>query len=198
MEEELFLFDMPEYRVICGADEAGRGPLAGPVVAAAVVLPTGFPVDILNDSKKMTEKQRLEAEKVIREKATYSIVFISEKEIDEINILNASLKAMKLAYEEVSKELVCDILLVDGNKTPDVKGNVEAIVKGDAKVPEIMAASILAKTARDRYMEELDEKYPMYGFKINKGYPTAFHRNAIKEWGLSPVHRKTFRVKFDD
>lgn len=197
MEEQLFLFNLPEYEIICGTDEAGRGPLAGPVVAAAVVLNKNFPIALLNDSKKMSEKARLKAEKVIKENSIYSIIFIDHEEIDKINILNASLKAMKLAYEEVLLKTKCDILLVDGNKVPQVEGNVTAIVKGDSKIPEIMAASILAKTARDRYMEEMDLIYPEYGFKINKGYPTLSHRQAIKQYGISPIHRKTFRVKFD-
>lgn len=197
MEEQLFLFDLPKYEVICGADEAGRGPLAGPVVAAAVVLPKDFPTNILNDSKKMSEKKREEAEKIIKEKAIYSIKFISHEEIDKINILEASLKGMALAYEEVCQKIKCDILYVDGNKVPKVEGNVEAVVKGDSKIPEIMAASILAKTARDRYMNKMDALYPEYGFKINKGYPTKAHREAIQQFGSSPIHRKTFRVKFD-
>ncbi len=197
MEEQLYLFDLPKYNVICGTDEAGRGPLAGPVVAAAVVLPKDFPISILNDSKKMSEKKRLEAEKIIKEKAIYAITFISHDEIDKINILNASLKAMAQSYEEVCKKIKCDILYVDGNKCPPIDGNVEAVVKGDSKIPEIMAASILAKNARDRYMNEMDKLYPEYGFKINKGYPTVMHRNAIKTYGSSPIHRKTFKVKFD-
>ncbi len=197
MEEELYLFDLPQYDVICGADEAGRGPLAGPVVAAAVVLPKDFPIEILNDSKKLSEKKRKDAEKVIKEKAIYSIKFISHEEIDEINILQASLKGMAEAYKEVCQKIKCDILYVDGNKIPQVEGNVEAVVKGDSKIPEIMAASILAKTARDRYMDEMDELYPEYGFKINKGYPTKAHRIAIQQYGSSPIHRKTFKVKLD-
>lgn len=197
MEEQQLLFDFPIYETICGTDEAGRGPLAGPVVAAAVVLDKDFPVSILNDSKKMNEKARLEAELVIKEKSIYSVKFIFHEEIDEINILNASLKAMKLAYLEVCGKVKVDILLVDGNKVPDINENVQAIVKGDSKIPEIMAASILAKNERDRYMMKMDVLYPEYGFKINKGYPTLFHRNAIKEFGLCPIHRKTFKVKFE-
>lgn len=197
MEEQQLLFDFPINETVCGTDEAGRGPLAGPVVAAAVVLDKDFPISILNDSKKMSEKARLEAELIIKEKSIYSIKFIFHDEIDEINILNASLKAMKLSYQEICSKIKVDILLVDGNKVPDINENVQAIVKGDSKIPEIMAASILAKNERDRYMMEMDLLYPEYGFKINKGYPTLFHRNAIKEFGLCPIHRKTFKVKFE-
>lgn len=190
------LFTFEKAKCTCGADEAGRGPLAGPVVAAAVVLPDNFPLDLLNDSKVLNEKQRLEAEIVIKEKATaYAITFISPEEIDEINILQASLKAMRLSYEEIAKNHPVDLLLVDGNKRVDVAINSQAIVKGDSKVPEIMAASILAKCARDRYMLEKDKIYPEYNFKKNMGYPTKEHRDAVKEFGLSPIHRKTFKIK---
>ena len=196
--EELFSFDTP--RVICGTDEAGRGPLAGPVTAAAVVLPPYFPVSILADSKKLSQKQLLEAEAVIREKALcWSIRFISNEEIDEINILNAALKAMALAFEDVNAKIHVDLLMVDGNRSPrkfmTSTPQIETVVKGDDKIHEIMAASILAKTARDRFMEDLDREYPVYGFCRNKGYPSKEHQEAIMKYGLSPCHRKSFHLK---
>ena len=197
--EELFSFD--KALTICGTDEAGRGPLAGPVTAAAVVLPQDFPFCILADSKKLSHKQLEEAEKIIKEKAiAYEITFISNEEIDDINILNASLKAMAISYEKVNEKIHVDKLMVDGNRSPrkfidngDLE--IETVVKGDSKIHEIMAASILAKTARDRYMLELDKKYPYYGFSRNKGYPSKEHQEAIVKYGLSPVHRKTFHLK---
>ncbi len=196
MEEELDLFSFEEPKVICGADEAGRGPLAGPVTAAAVILPDDFPINLLNDSKKLTEKQRLEAEIVIKKRAIWAITFIDNEEIDRINILNASLKAMAESYKEVSKQKKPDILYVDGNKLPPLENtSMKAIVKGDSKIPAIMAASILAKCARDRYMEEMDGKYPGYGFRKNKGYPSKEHQKALEELGQSPIHRKSFHLK---
>ena len=181
MENGLFS-DIPDddFGVVCGADEAGRGPLAGPVTAAAVVLPDDFPIEILNDSKKMCEKERDEAAVIIKEKATaWAIVSLSHKVIDRINIL-------------------VDSLLVDGNKKPDVPVYVKAIVKGDAKIPEIMAASILAKTERDRIMKLCDAKWPEYGYAKHKGYPTEEHREAILKYGPSPIERMTFRVQKDE
>lgn len=188
-----------DYGVICGADEAGRGPLAGPVTAAAVVLPPTFPFEILNDSKKMSEKQRLEAERIIKEKATvWAVVSLSHKVIDRINILNASLLAMKMAYSKVSKSVHVDTLLVDGNKKPDVDIPVHAVVKGDAKIHEIMAASILAKTERDRIMMLCDARWPEYGYAKHKGYPTEEHREAIRKYGPSPIERMTFQASKDE
>lgn len=188
-----------DYGVICGADEAGRGPLAGPVTAAAVVLPPTFPFEILNDSKKMSEKQRLEAERIIKEKATvWAVVSLSHKVIDRINILNASLLAMKMAYSKVSKSVHVDTLLVDGNKKPDVDIPVHAVVKGDAKIHEIMAASILAKTERDRIMMLCDARWPEYGYAKHKGYPTEEHREAIRKYGPSPIERMTFQALKDE
>lgn len=197
MEE--YLFQMDEEKVaVAGADEAGRGPLAGPVVAAAVMLPEDFPISILGDSKALSEKERLEAERIIREKAIYSICAVSHKVIDKINILNASLLAMARCYKKLKAYNHIDLLLVDGNKTPDVDCRVEAIVKGDAKIPEIMAASILAKNERDRIMDLADKKWPMYGYKKHKGYPTKAHYEAIKKYGLSPISRLTFRQFKDE
>ncbi len=196
--EELDLFDDSEKNevVIAGADEAGRGPLVGPVVAACVVLPKDFPFEVLNDSKKLTKEQRDAAEKIIKQKAeAWAISVIDEKKIDEINILNASLLAMKESYLKIKDKLRIDVLMVDGNKKPDVDILTMAVVKGDAKIPEIMAASILAKTERDRIMDMYDEKWPEYGFKKHKGYPTKEHLEMIKKYGPSPIARKTFHVK---
>ena len=180
--------------VACGSDEAGRGPLAGPVVAAAVILPEGFPLDILDDSKKLSERKRKEAERIIKEKAIWAVASVSHKDIDRINILNASMLAMRKAYEKVRKIRQPDILLVDGNRKPDVDIPCSAIVKGDSKVPEIMAASILAKCERDRLMELAARKWPAYGYDRHKGYPTKAHVKAIEEHGPSPIERMSFHV----
>ena len=192
------LFEEPVYNLIVGADEAGRGPLAGPVCAAAVVLPSDFPFEILADSKALSEKKRLLAEPIIKEKAiAWAIAWGTPAEIDSINILNASLLAMKRAYLLVEKQLdskglVPDILLVDGNKRPDVSIACRAIVKGDASVHEIMAASILAKNARDRIMVLAAKRWPQYGFEKHKGYPCASHKAALRQFGPCPIHRLTF------
>ena len=196
MQRELFeQFD--DEKVVCGTDEAGRGPLAGPVVAAAVILPHDFPVEILNDSKKMSEKERVKVEAIIKEKATaWAVSAIRHKIIDKINILNSSLLGMKRSYEKIRDDgYKITILLCDGNKTPDVDCPVEAIVKGDAKVPEIMAASILAKNHRDRLMDRADKKWPQYGFAHHKGYPTKEHYEALKKYGPCPIHRLSFRLE---
>ena len=192
---ENMLFDICDDEMICGTDEAGRGPLAGPVVAAAVVLPRDFPFFILADSKKMSERKRLEAESVIKEKAiAWAPAAVSHKTIDRINILNASLLAMKLAYEKIKGTTAITLLLADGNKCPDVDIPCRAIVKGDAKIPEIMAASILAKNERDRLMVLADRKWPAYGYAKHKGYPTAAHIKAIGIYGPSPIQRMTFHT----
>ncbi len=194
MEYELFEYENDE-KTIAGSDEAGRGPLAGPVVAACVVLGNDFPVDILNDSKKLNVKQRLNIEPIIKEKSiAYSIVAIPNEIIDKINILQASLLAMKMSYEQIKDKTKIDMLLVDGNKLPDVDVAVEAIVKGDSKIHAIMAASILAKNERDRIMKEYDKIYPGYGFAKHKGYPTKEHYEAIKRLGPSPIHRLSFTL----
>lgn len=207
MEEQFLLFDesrfiddlTEDYALVIGADEAGRGPLAGPVCASAVALPRDFPFEILNDSKKMTEKKRLLAEPVIKKKAlAWAVCWATPKEIDEINILQASLLAMKRAFEKVRAQLekqglVADILLVDGNKTPCVGFPCRAIVKGDSKVPAIMAASILAKNARDRFMVCAASKWPEYGFEKHKGYPCPLHKEMLYKHGPCPIHRKTFK-----
>ena len=199
MDNQLSLFEEPVYNLIVGADEAGRGPLAGPVCAAAVVLPSDFPFEILADSKALSEKKRLLAEPIIKEKAiAWAIAWGTPAEIDSINILNASLLAMKRAYLLVEKQLalkglVPDILLVDGNKKPDVPIACQAIVKGDASVHEIMAASILAKNARDRIMVLAAKRWPQYGFEKHKGYPCASHKAALHAFGPCPIHRLTFK-----
>lgn len=190
MENSLFTFDC-DPGVIAGADEAGRGPLAGPVTAACVVLPRDFPFMILRDSKKLSEKRRYEAEKVIKEKAiAWAVASVSHRIIDEINILNASMLAMATAFSKLGVSV--DVLLVDGNRIPDVPVPCNAIVKGDSKVPEIMAASILAKNYRDRLMSLADRKWPQYGYAKHKGYPTKEHIERIKLYGPSPIQRMTF------
>lgn len=195
MEVELFTDLDSDNRIICGTDEAGRGPLAGPVVVASVILPSSFDYSILHDSKVMKEKERLSVEKIIKEKAIcYSVKVISHKTIDEINILNASLLGMRESSMEVYSSHPFSILLCDGNKTPLVPYPVEAIVKGDSKIPEIMAASILAKNERDRIMVEAAKKWPAYGFEKHKGYPTKEHYEAILKYGPCPIHRLSFRL----
>lgn len=178
--------------LICGADEAGRGPLAGPVYAAAVILDDKRPIAGLADSKKLSEKKREQLAVVIKQQAVaWAIATASAAEIDEINILQASLLAMKRAVAALS--LQPDEVLVDGLYCPDTGIPSQAIVKGDSKVAAISAASILAKTARDEAMLQLHAQYPQYGFAAHKGYPTAAHLAAIRQHGVSPEHRKSFR-----
>lgn len=180
----------PEGRV-CGVDEAGRGPLAGPVVAAAVILDPARPILGLNDSKKLSAKRRIELAQEIRDKAlAWSIAEASVEEIDHLNILQASLLAMQRAVAGVSPP-PCRAL-IDGNKCPRLDCPTEAIVGGDGKVAAIAAASILAKTARDAGMEALHVIYPMYGFDRHKGYPTAAHLAALRQYGPTPAHRRSF------
>ena len=177
--------------MIAGVDEAGRGPLAGSVVAAAVILPEGHGIEGLTDSKKLTEKKREALFELIKARASsFAICEASVAEIDEINILQASLLAMRRAV--LALDLVPTQVLVDGNKTPDVPYPVRAIVKGDLTEESISAASILAKVTRDRQMLALDEQYPGYGFKQHKGYPTKAHIDALRVHGVSAVHRRTF------
>lgn len=172
-----------------GVDEAGRGPLAGPVVAAAVILPEGVEIKGLNDSKKLTREQREKLEILILEQAIYTITFVDNKEVDELNILWASMEAMRRSV--VALPQVPLNVYVDGNRVPP--GLVgEAVIKGDGKVAEIAAASILAKTARDRYMVEICATYPQYGFSRHFGYPTPEHLAALKEHGPCPLHRFSF------
>ena len=185
------------YGVVCGIDEAGRGPLAGPVCAAAVILPTDLEIEGLNDSKKLTEKKREALFDVVKEKAlAYSIVMVDEKVIDEINILQATLLAMRNAVEGL--EIKPDAALIDGNQKPGLSIEERTVVKGDAKSMSIAAASILAKVSRDRFMIELDEKYPQYQFAKHKGYGTKLHYECIEQFGISPVHRLTFLKKILD
>lgn len=197
-KKDLFLYDKEarnEYGVICGIDEAGRGPLAGDVYAAAVILPDDIIIDGINDSKKLTEKKREALFDIIREKAvSYCIATASVEEIDSINILNAAMLAMKRAYEGLSVKP--DTALIDGNKTPGLDIPEKAIVKGDATSASIAAASILAKVARDRYMKELAEKYPQYMFQKHKGYGTKLHYEMLDKYGASDIHRKSFLVKY--
>lgn len=182
------------FEVICGIDEAGRGPLAGPVYAAAVILPKGHIVEGVNDSKKISEKKRdLLFDKIIDECVCYSIGTASEQEIDEINILQATFLAMRRAVAGL--EIKPDIALVDGNKKPGLDIAELTIVKGDAKSANIAAASIIAKVSRDRYMLEMAEKYPEYQFEKHKGYGTKLHYEMLEKYGISPIHRKTFLKK---
>ena len=181
--------------VICGVDEAGRGPLAGPVCAAAVILPDGYEIPGLNDSKQLSDKKRRELFPVIQEEAVaYGIAMVDEKTIDEVNILNATFMAMKDAISQLSVRP--DLALIDGNRTTDFGVEAMAVVKGDARDASIAAASILAKVTRDRFMEEMDKQYPEYGFAVHKGYGTRRHYDAIREHGMCPIHRKTFLKKF--
>ena len=180
---------------VCGVDEAGRGPLAGSVVAAAVILDPSKPIDGLKDSKKLTAKVRDELfDLIIRDSKAWCIAEASAIEIDSINILQATMLAMKRAIEGLEKTLgrLPDKALIDGNRCPKVNIEMEAIVKGDSKVQAISAASILAKVTRDRDMQVLHEAYPMYGFNQHMGYPTPMHFAALKEFGPCPAHRKTF------
>ena len=184
------------YTAVCGCDEAGRGPLCGPVVAAAVILPCGLEIEGLNDSKKLSEKKREALFEIIKEKAVaYAIAEASPAEIDEINILNASMLAMKRAVETLSVK--ADFALIDGNCSKGFDIPTETVVKGDAKSYSIAAASILAKVTRDRQCIELDKEYPMYGIAKHKGYPTKDHMDAVRKYGPSPIYRMSF-LKFLD
>ena len=182
------------FTAVCGIDEAGRGPLAGPVYAAAVILPDGLEIPGLNDSKKLTEKKREALFDEICEKAiAYGIGCASEQEIDEINILQATYLAMRRAVEQLS--VPADYALVDGNRMPPLAIPGETVVKGDAKSASIAAASILAKVSRDRVMLLMDPVYPQYQFAKHKGYGTKVHREALLTYGPCPIHRKTFLTK---
>ena len=182
------------YTAVCGVDEAGRGPLAGPVCAAAVILPAGLVIEGVNDSKKLSEKKREELFPVICEKAlAYGIGWADEREIDEINILQATYRAMKRAVE--SLPLTADYALIDGNRMPPLAIPGTTIIKGDALSMSIAAASILAKVSRDRVMVQLSREYPQYGFEKHKGYGTAAHVQALREYGPCPLHRQSFLQK---
>lgn len=181
--------------IICGVDEAGRGPLAGPVCAAAVILPKGLVIPGLNDSKKLTDKRRRELMPIIKEQAlAYGIAFASHEEIDQINILQATFLAMERALEQL--EIKPDLALIDGNRQKDFGINVETVVKGDSRSANIAAASVLAKVTRDDHMEAMALQYPGYGFEIHKGYGTKAHYEALRNLGPSPIHRMTFLKKF--
>ncbi|MBO4532589.1 MAG: ribonuclease HII [Treponema sp.] len=197
-----------------GFDEAGRGPLAGPVCAGAVILPPDFPIEILNDSKKLSEKKRLAAEEVIKQRAFWGIGLVDHKTIDEINILQASMLAMRLAWEDLQKRFGTGTLnectgslrlskgpqsitgitgITDGTRCPDVPFECHCEPKADGKYPCVMAASIIAKNCRDRIMIEMDKKYPGYGYAVHKGYPTKAHREICHKLGPSPIQRMSFK-----
>ena len=182
------------FNIICGVDEAGRGPLAGPVYAAAVILPSDCVIEGLNDSKKLTEKKREALFDEIKEKAlAYGIASANEKEIDEINILNATFLAMKRAIASLSVRP--DLALIDGNQKPHTDIEEVTVIKGDAKSMSIAAASVLAKVSRDRFMLEMAEKYPQYEFARHKGYGTKLHYEKIAQYGVCDIHRRTFLKK---
>lgn len=181
-------------KLICGVDEAGRGPLAGPVCAAAVILPTDIVIPNLNDSKKISEKMREQLFEIIEKEAvSYGIAFASVEEIEEYNILGATFIAMNRAIEMLNPS--ADYALIDGNRTKGINIPCEAVVHGDALVPSISAASILAKVTRDKYMYEISEKYPQYGFDKHKGYGTKAHYEAIRNYGPCDIHRPSFLKK---
>ncbi|MGB0846442.1 MAG: ribonuclease HII [Thiolinea sp.] len=183
---------MPEKKLVAGVDEVGRGPLAGPVVTAAVILDPCQPIHGLNDSKKLSEKKRiLLAEEIRRHALAWSIGRAEAEEIDNINILQATFLAMRRALDGLS--LHPELVYIDGNRCPDAPYNMQAVVGGDALVPEISAASILAKVVRDTEMIALDEVFPEYGFARHKGYPTRQHLEAISQHGVLPIHRRSFR-----
>lgn len=182
------------YQAVCGVDEAGAGPLAGPVYAAAVILPRGLTLPYLNDSKKVTPRRREILFDQIREHAiAYAIAWADEKEIDAINILNARMLAMDRAIKMLNP--AADFALIDGNRNQGIELQNEMVVHGDARSASIAAASILAKVSRDRFMVELAEQYPQYAFEKHKGYPTKLHYQLLRQYGPSPVHRKTFLKK---
>lgn len=183
------------YKSICGVDEAGRGPLAGPVCAAAVILPKGLELPGLNDSKKLTDKKRRELFPIIKEQAiAYGIGFASHEEIDQINILQATYLAMERAIAQLEGK--ADFAIIDGNRSKDFGLPVRTVVKGDSLSASIAAASVLAKVSRDDLMLEMAEKYPEYGFDVHKGYGTKAHYDALRTHGHSPIHRVTFLKKF--
>lgn len=194
-----------EIKLVCGFDEAGRGPLAGPVTAGAVILPPDFPTEILNDSKKLSEKKRETAEKIIKEKACWGIGIVDHETIDRMNILNASLYAMKLAFDMMKLKLpewaaangISSYTLegiADGIYIPDVKEiECRCEPKADARYPSVMAASIIAKVGRDSIMKEMDRLYPEYGYASHKGYPTKAHMEICRRIGPSPIQRLSFK-----
>nr|WP_286172571.1 MULTISPECIES: ribonuclease HII [Oscillospiraceae] len=198
MHPELLAFDQDlrqRFGTLCGVDEAGRGPLAGPVCAAAVVLPEGYLPAGLNDSKKLTEKRRELLFDEIRENAVaYSVQLVDNEIIDDINILNATMQAMAQAIAGLGVPV--ELALIDGNRCPPADLPCQAVVQGDARSASIAAASILAKVTRDRLMLEYDQLFPGYGFARHKGYPTKAHYQALTELGVTPIHRLTFLKKW--
>lgn len=183
------------YTAICGVDEAGRGPLAGPVCAAAVILPMDLEIPGLNDSKKLTEKKREELYPIICEQAVaYGIAFADHKEIDSVNILQATFLAMERAIAQLKGK--ADFALIDGNREKDFGIPVQTLIKGDSRSANIAAASVLAKVTRDRYMLEMAKEYPGYGFEIHKGYGTKAHYDALTRLGPCSIHRMSFLRKF--
>ncbi|WP_200887219.1 ribonuclease HII [Vibrio coralliilyticus] len=192
-KKELPPFEYPQgYRLIAGVDEVGRGPLVGDVVTAAVILDPNNPIEGLNDSKKLTEKKRLALLPEIKEKAlAWSVGRCSPEEIDQLNILQATMVAMQRAIEGL--EVTPDFALIDGNRVPQLNMDAQAVVKGDMRVAEISAASIIAKVVRDQEMEELDKLHPQFGFAKHKGYPTKAHFEAIEQHGVIDQHRKSFK-----
>ena len=197
LHKELFDYDTAlrkTYPVLCGVDEAGRGPLAGDVYAAAVILSDDVLIDYLNDSKKLSEKRReLLYDEIIEKADAYCIATASVAEVDELNILQATMLAMKRAVEGLG--VSPSMALIDGNRLPELECPAENVIKGDATSASISAASVLAKVARDRYMREIAEKYPQYAFEQHKGYGTKLHCDMLKKYGASDVHRKSFLKK---
>lgn len=182
------------FELICGVDEAGRGPLAGPVCAAAVILPKGLVIPGLNDSKKLSDKRRRELFPIIQQEAvSFGIAFASQKEIDEINILQATFLAMRRAMEQLNPQP--EFALIDGNRETDFGVPCKTVIKGDSLSANIAAASVLAKVTRDNWMMEAAEKYPGYGFEIHKGYGTKAHYAALEKLGPCPIHRRSFLKK---
>ena len=190
----MLLHNLKRGVIEAGCDEAGRGCLAGPVFAAAVILPSDFSSELLNDSKKLTEKQRYELRPIIESAAlAWAVGLYTNEEIDEVNILNASIFSMHRALDQLSVHP--EHIIVDGNRFKPYKNiPYTTVVKGDGKYLSIAAASVLAKTYRDDFMLALHEEYPEYGWNQNKGYPTSIHRNAIQKYGITPFHRKSFRL----
>ena len=184
------------FQYICGIDEAGRGPLAGPVVVASVIMPADSMIEGVNDSKKVSEKKREKIyEQILEEAISYGVAIIGQDEIDEINILNATKKGLTISLQELTKKP--DLILVDALNGIDTMGiPYDSVIKGDAKCYSIAAASIIAKVTRDRIMREWDKIYPEYGFEKHKGYGTAAHIAAIREYGLCPIHRRSFTKNF--
>ncbi len=196
MSNSLFLFDhglRAENGIVAGVDEAGRGPLAGPVVAAAIILPEDFNSDLINDSKKLSSAKREEAFFLLKKIALdFSVTAVGYKTIDEINILNAALLAMKKSVEKL--KIKPDLVLIDGNRSPKLTLKEKLIIQGDKKSLSIAAASIIAKYIRDKIMEKYSKIYPEYQFEKHKGYPTKLHRELIKKFGSSKIHRKSFKL----